>query len=209
MPARPLVLRSVPVLARTCPRATGAVSTKRYSSEPVKPGDREPGEHGPQLGVVGRGRHLEHGEQGLGGEHVLPGQPAAVVPTVAGRERHAQLGQRLPDALHAAGERRLPDGGQPDLVGEHLRRLVVADGQHPLDDLGDGRALDLGERRGAVGRRGVVPVDRSRGGRPRASSSAKYVAAVSDGSGTRPEPDAGRPSSAQSARMRGTTPSGT
>ena len=58
----------------------------------------------------------------------------------------------------------------------------------------------------AARRRTGWPVTRTPAAR---SSWAKYVAAVSDGSGTRPLPEAGRPSSAHSAVMRETTPSGT
>ena len=151
MPARLLVPRRVPVLARTRPRAAGVVSAKRYSSDPVKPGDRQSGEHGPQRRLVGGGGHPEHAEQGVGGQHVVPGQPAAVVP-VGAAHGDVQLGQGLSDPRDASLERPLPDGGQPDLVGEHLGRLVVAHRQHPLDDLRHGRTLDLGERRGGAGR---------------------------------------------------------
>ena len=50
MPARLLVPRRVPVLARTCPRAAGVVSAKRYSSDPVKPATGSPVSTGRSVG---------------------------------------------------------------------------------------------------------------------------------------------------------------
>ena len=111
-------------------------------------------------------------------------RPRAVVDDV----RAGVDAERLQGAEHAggaAGEGAVAADGEPDVVGEHLGRLVVADVEEPLDELADRGALDareLGRRR--VRRRPVGSPTTFMPAFFRAL--ANVAAAVNDGSSLRP-----------------------
>ena len=167
-PARLLVPRRVPVLARTRPRAAGARVGEAVLQRAGEAGDRQPGEQRPA--ARGARRRPRPAARRAASRARARCRGTARCRRTTGRQPRAPPPARsssAPDTLHPARERRLADGRQPDLVGQHLRGLVVADVQHPLDDL----------RRGARSRPppaawprhgpGDAPAGRSRGCRPR------------------------------------------
>ena len=132
-------------MARTRPRAGGAPSSKRYCQRPGEAGHRQPGETGRSSGRSSDGRQRSTATRVAGSSRLSRESPLPSYST-APCEGYAELGAapaRTP-ATPPAKEPR-PPVGQPHLVGQHLGGLVVADREHLLDDLGERRALDLGE----------------------------------------------------------------
>src|SRR4051794_9707634 len=103
--------------------------------------DRQTGDHRAELGMAGRGRHLEDRHQGGSVKPVVTGQTAAVV-DLRVAEVDAEAGQHLADSRSAAVERALAVDRDSGLPGQHLGALVVADLQYLLDDVGDGATGD-------------------------------------------------------------------
>ena len=121
-------------------------------------GHGQPADHRPQLGVLGRGRHPQHVDQGGRPDPGAAREAAAVVHAVR-RQVDPEVGERGRHAAPGGGEGALPLDRQPDVVGEDLGGLVVAHVEDVLDDLGERCAADHREvGRGARGRtRGDPP----------------------------------------------------
>ena len=159
-PARALVPRRVPVLARTQPRP--GEPSKRSASDPSYAATGRPVTTGRSSGWSADEASWRTDDQGLGLESVVPGEPAAVVDPGAAQV-DAETGQGLPHGRRAAGEGAVTVHGQAGLVAEHLGALVVADLQHLLDDVGErpaGHPRHLRAHRGA-GRSRTGPVTRT------------------------------------------------
>ena len=175
-PARPLTPVRVPVLARTRPRPARLVVVEAVRQRAGEAGDRQPGQHGPQLGVVGGRPPAGARRPGWPGRAGCPGRARCRRTARRRRSGYAEPGagparRRRPRPRRS----RRPTVGQPDVAGQHLGGLVVADREHPLDDLrraarSDTAASSVGARAGpcGVGRAG------DRDARPRRAPPAKY-----------------------------------
>ena len=124
-----------------CDRSrSGAVAVVQ---RPVEPGHGQPGQHRRQPWPVTPGDRGQQPGDASRLHPVEPRQPAAVEQRDrSGRRSGAhQLGAKHPgQRLRAAGEARRPTALQRHLADQRLGQVVVAAGQHRLDQLGDGRA---------------------------------------------------------------------
>ena len=144
----------VPVLTRATPAAaTLSGEWKRPATVPVKPATGRAASKRPQLGMSRSGSGRQHADDRLGRHPVEPGQAARVV-HAADRLRDAQRGQGRLNGLHGTIEGRRSAGRARAEPAERLGDVVVADGQHPLDQGGNRGAVHCRER-AAAGRSGA------------------------------------------------------